>query len=327
MNNNLQIFGCPGAASISAAIIKNLGEPTPCQAYFVNFSSGELKFTLSESVRGRHCWVVQVYNRGYGNDLIKQFYEAKALLRTLKDCHAASWNLVMPYLPNTRQERQWGREGYLFKMIVDELLLLGVKDIITFDLHDGATASLFDGHCTHLFTSHTLIPQLKQDYNFDVVCAADTGAAKLAEFYARRFGCELAVLAKGCKRQAAGREVVDHKLAGNVSQKRVLIVDELCDTGGTLISGAEFLLEQGGAAEIFLVVVHTIGAKDCRERLVRFCQKPEVKGYYTTDSILQPAGFFDGIPKAKIISLAPMIAETIKNIHSGGSVAGAYLVE
>jgi ribose-phosphate pyrophosphokinase len=323
-------MSCANAGAVTEAIIQAMGKDGrqyAGQTKRVDFSCGEIKHALGESVRGADCWVIQVFNRGDAGDIIKEFYEAKVLLRTLKDCHASSWNLVMPYLPNTRQEKQWGREGYLFKMIVDELLLLGATEIVTFDLHDSACASLFDGHCTHLYTSHVLIPAIREEHpHFDVVCSTDTGSTKMAEFYAKQFDCEAAMMYKGSSRSNEGRKIKVHKLAGEVSGKKVLVVDELNDTGGTLVSGCEFLIDQKGAAEVVVAIAHTQGAGNCQNQLHNLCARSQVKGYYTTDSILQMPGFYETIPKARVISLVPMIKDSILHIHHHESVEGNYLV-
>ncbi len=327
-NNKLLVFGCHGAASVAQAIDDYFGNNVGAEAELVRFSSGEIKFALKQSVRGADCWVIQVFNRGLGDDATRQFYEAKVLLRTLKDCHAASFNLAMPYFPNNRQEKQWGREGYLMKMLVDELLTLGVAEIIIFNLHQPATASLFDGRCTHLFASYVIIPRLKERFeSFDVICSADIGSAAMAQFYAKRFGCRVAVLYKGSEHTATGREIEHFALAGDVRGRKVLVVDDIADTVGTLEKGINFLIDEEGASQIAISVVHTIGAGDGREKLIRLCQRPEVIGYTTTNTILQPAGFFEGIPNITIVDLNPTIAETIKNIHEHRSVGGVYLVD
>jgi ribose-phosphate pyrophosphokinase len=213
-------------------------------------------------------------------------------------------------------------------MLVDELLTLGVKDVIIFDLHEPATASLFDGRCSHLYASHDFLPRLQDEFDsFDVVCSADTGAAKMAEWYASRFACDFAVMAKGSSRKATGRTVKEGKLAGDVAGKKVLVVDELNDSGGTLLTAADFLIRERGAAQLVMAIVHSIASGECQDRLAQLCQKPEVRAYWTTNSVLQADGFYGSIPKVRVIPLESTIAETIRNIHQRQSVGGVYLTE
>lgn len=333
MSSNLLIFGCPGAATVAANIVKVIDQSTETNCSLgelkrINYSMGEFKFDLPRSVRGSHCVVVAALNRGISDNIIEQFFEALVLIRTLKDCHAGKVTLVMAYLPCTRQEKQWAREGLLFPFIVDMLLMAGVDNVITFDLHEGSTVGLFRGKCTHIFASYDLIPVLKNLHGgFDVICSADTGAAKMAEYYsgAKRFNCEVAVLFKNTTHTPEGREIEDHHLAGEVEGKKVLLVDELCDGGGTLSSGAEFLINKKGAREIVICIVHTVGSRDCKNKLVELCNRPEVKGYVTTDSIIQVDGFFQGIPNLEVISLQDTIGQTVANIHQGESVSKVYL--
>jgi len=325
-NNKLLVFGSAGCEEIAAQIARRIGDDCLGEAIFSEFRSGQIKWTLPESVRGAECWVIQFFNRARSDDLVRQFYEAKMLLRTLKDCHAQSWNLAMPLLPDTRQDQQWGREPYSLAQHAKELKELGVSEVITYDLHNPATAALFDGSCTHLFTSFIFLPMLEAAFqSFDVVASTDTGSAKMAEWYSRRFPrCEVAMMYKGAKRGTMTREIAEHKLAGDVSGKKILVVDELCDSGGTLVSAVNFLIDEKGASQVIIVIPHTTGTGDCQQKLAQLCERPEILGYWTTDSVWQPAGFYESIPRATIVDLGPHLAEAIGNIHNHESVQGSY---
>lgn len=325
-DNKLLIFGSAGCEKIAQEIAHRIGDDCLGEATFSEFRSGQFKWTLPKSVRGAQCWVIQLFNRARSDDLVRQFCEAKLLLRTLKDCHAQSWNLVMPLFPDTRQDQQWGREPYSLAQHAKELLGLGVSEVITYDLHNPATAALFDGRCTHLFTSFIFLPMLEANFeSFDVVASTDTGSAKMAEWYGRRFpNCDVAVMYKGAKRGTATREIAEHKLAGEVRGKKVLVVDELCDSGGTLVTAVNFLIDEKGASQVTIVIPHTTGTADCQQKLAQLCERKEVLGYWTSDSVLQETGFYEGIPKAKVIALEPHIADAIRNIHHHESVAGSY---
>jgi len=328
-NSKLLIFGGSGSGPPAQEIAGQIGPNLFGNAEFTAFRTGQLKWHLPESVRGSECWVIQFFNRKHSDDIVKQFQEAKVLLRTLKDCHAASWNLVMPLLPETRQDQQWGREPYTFFQLAQELVQLGVTEVITYDLHNAATAAYFDGHCTHLYTSHIFLPLLKAEFEtFDVVCSADTGSTKMAEWYSRRFGCDAAIIYKGSLHTSGTREIKreEIKLAGDVQGKKVLLVDELCDSGGTLANAINFLIDQKGASQVVVVITHTVGAENCKDYLKQICSRKEVLAYWTTNSVIQQPNFWPDIPKTKVLPLQKNIAESIGNIHGHKSVMGPYRI-
>ncbi len=275
------------------------------------FPDNEIGVQIQENVRGRDVFVLQSVARHPNFYLMELFI----IIDALKRASAKSIVAVLPYFGYARQDRKdKGRVPITAKLVANLLETAGVSSVLTMDLHADQVQGFFDVPVDNLYAHHRLakaVTDLEVGPDL-VVVAPDLGSIKVARSYASLLRADLSIIDK---RRINAREVdIGAALIGNVLDKNVLIVDDLCSTGETLVKAAK-ACKQAGARRIFVAVTHGLFAKGALEESV-------IEKILVTDTI--PWRIDLSRDRTHVISVAGLFAEAIESIMSGSSVSSLF---
>ena len=277
-----------------------------------SFSDGESWVKITENVRGSDVFVVQSTYTPANDHLM----ELLLLIDALKRASAGRINAVIPYFGYARQDRKdQGRVALSAKLVANMITKAGADRVIALDLHAYQLQGFFDIPVDHLFAWPLLIKYCRslelEDY---VVVSPDVGNVKLARAYANRLGTSLAIIDKR-RPEPNVSEVMN--IIGEIDGKNVFLFDDMIDTAGTIVNGADALVEKG-AKDVYACCTHPVFSGPAKERLKNSC----IKEIIVTNTIPQNNGDMNG--KLKVISVAPLIGEAIKRIHQRQSVSALF---
>lgn len=280
-----------------------------------NFANGEISCKLKESVRGDDVFIIQPHSGQVNESIIEQ----ALLIDAAKRSSANSITAVCPFLGYARQDRKSsGREPIAARLIVDFLATAGADRIISVDLHSGQTQGFFKGPFDHLIAAPILRGYIAHHFGGKelIVVSPDAGRVKSAERYGSALNCDIAIIHK--HRSTSKRNVSEARyLIGDVKGKTCVIIDDMIDTAGTICTAANLLAEKGAKA-IYGVATHGIFSDPALERI----KASAFTSIIVTDTLPAP-------PKAKssklvVLSIAPLIADAIAAVYSGGSVSALF---
>ena len=277
-----------------------------------HFADGEFEVSYEESVRGAHVYLVQSTFPNSDN-----LMELLLMIDAAKRASAKSIAAVIPYFGWARQDRKdKPRVSIAAKLVADLLSAAGIDCLITMDLHADQSQGFFDVPVNHLYASSVFIPYIEQMHLPDLVMASpDVGGAKRANSYAKYFNTPLVL----CHKQRAKANVVEKMtIIGDVKDKNVILVDDMVDTAGTICTAAN-LMKEAGAKTVRALASHAIMSDPASERIMA--------------SGLDEMIFSDSIPfdtskcpKATVISIAGLFADTIQRVHDNRSISSQYLL-
>ena len=275
------------------------------------FPDGETFVKIEENVRGEDVFVVQPTSPPTNHHLMELFIMMDALRRASADRITA----VLPFYGYARQDRKdQPRVPITAKLVANLLIAAGANRILTMDLHAQQIQGFFDIPVDHLYAAPVMYEYLQKKKLGDlVVVSPDVGGLKMAYAYSQTMDASLAIIAK---RRKSASEVEALSIIGEVRNKNVLLIDDLTETAGTLTKGAE-LLKKKGAKKILACVSHAILNDVGVERL----RKSSIDELITTDTVLRPA--IRGV-KITTLSVAGLLGEAIKRIHSNSSVTSLF---
>lgn len=280
----------------------------------VRFSDGELSVEIGDNVRGRDVFIVQSTSAPGNDHLMELLITIDALRR------ASAWRIttVIPYFGYARQDRKLKpRVPITAKLVANLLTTAGSSRVLTVDLHAGQIMGFFDIPVDNLNALPVLLPYLKERYGSEklVIVSPDMGGVERARLLATRLdNAEIAVIDK---RRSGPNQVAEMKVVGEVSGKTAIILDDIVDTGGTLVKAAETLLKEG-AVKVAACCVHPVLSGNAVERL----ESSALGEVVVTDTIPIPRSAQSD--KIKVISVAPIVAEAIKRIHSDDSISSLF---
>jgi ribose-phosphate pyrophosphokinase len=263
------------------------------------FPDGETDVQILENVRGRDVFVMQSIVMEPNHYL----FELLMIIDALKRSFAKSITAIIPYLGYCRQDRK-NKPGVPItaKLVANVFSTAGMTNLITFDLHADQIEGFFETTVDNLHCQQLLYDACKHQSGEEcIIVAPDMGSMKIAENMARLLNAELAII----KKERLNPFEVNMTLIGNVSNKNVLITDDLCSTAGTLVEAVN-LCKQQGAKKIMAAITHGLFVDEALSKI-----ESSVLDYlFTTDTIQHRNTFPASI---KTISVAPLIAEAIKN--------------
>ncbi|HXP62339.1 MAG TPA: ribose-phosphate pyrophosphokinase [Dongiaceae bacterium] len=296
----------PLAEAICAYIGIELGKST-----IKPFPDGETFVKIEENVRGEDVFLVQSTSPPTNHHLMEMFIMIDALRRA----SAARITAVMPFYGYARQDRKdQPRVPITAKLVANLIVAAGANRVLTMDLHAQQIQGFFDIPVDHLYASPVMYQYLRKKQMQDlVVVSPDIGGLKMAYAYSQVLGAGLAIVAK---RRRNASEVESMAVIGEVRGKNALLVDDLTETAGTLTSAAE-RLRRKGARKILACVSHAILNLTGIERL----RKSTIDELITTDTVLRPP--ISGV-RIKTLSVAGLLGEAIKRIHSNSSVTSLF---
>lgn len=307
----MKIISGTAHPKLASDIAKVLGLPL-CNAKVNTFPDGESFVQIEESIRGTDVFVVQPTCPPTNHNLM----ELLVMVDAIRRASASRITAVMPFYGYARQDRKdKPRVPITSKLVANLLTAAGVDRVLTMDLHAAQIQGFFEIPVDHLYSVPVLIKHLKNTYVKDmknlVVVSPDIGGVKNAKSYANILGTELAIVAK---QRISATEVNAHAVIGDVQGKDVLMVDDMTESGGTLCAAAE-VLKQHGAARIFAAVSHGVLNEKARARLAT----SPIERLLTSDSV--PMAYGDQVDT---VSIAPLLAQAIANIHHNASVTHLF---
>ncbi|CAM4472579.1 ribose-phosphate diphosphokinase [Paenibacillus tarimensis] len=275
------------------------------------FKSGEVYVHYEETIRNCDVFLVQ----SFSHPINENFVELLVMIDAAKRASARTINIIVPYYGYARQERKAApREPISAKMLADVLTTVGVDRIITLDLHAPAIQGFFNIPVDHLTALDLLSDYLKsKNIKNPVVVSPDAGRASTAEKLANYLDSPFAIMIK--KRPAHNESVITHVI-GDVEGQTPIIIEDLIDTGTTIVNVVESLKERG-AEDIYVCATHPLFSGPAVQRL----DHPNIKEVVVTDSIFLPELTSD---RFKVISVAPMLAEATRIIIQGGSISTLF---
>lgn len=285
-----------------------------CDADVNTFPDGESFVQIKESIRGADVFIIQPTCPPTNHNMM----ELLVMVDAVRRASASRITAVMPFYGYARQDRKdKPRVPITSKLVANLLTAAGVNRVLTMDLHAAQIQGFFEIPVDHLYSLPVLIKHLKEHYVDDlknlVVVSPDIGGVKNAKNYANILGTQLAIVAK---QRISATEVDAHAVIGDVKGKDVLLVDDMTESGGTLCAAAAILKEHG-AARIFAGVSHAVLNEKARTRLL----DSPIECLLTSDSV--PMAYGDHVDT---VSIAPLFAQAIANIHKDDSVTHLFEV-
>jgi ribose-phosphate pyrophosphokinase len=280
------------------------------------FADAEIFVEVFENVRGEDMFVIQPTSNPANDNLMELLIMADALRRS----SASRITAVIPYFGYARQDRRTkARTPISAKLVANMVVAAGVERVLTMDLHAAQIQGFFDIPVDNLYASPIFALDVQAEFRGRlqdlVVVSPDVGGVARARELAQRIGASLAIVDK--RRERAG-EVAGMTIIGDVKDKICLIVDDICDTAGTLCKAAE-VLEQAGATEVHAYISHGVLSGPAVERI----RSSVMKSLVITDSI-EPTEHVRNAENIRIVPTAPLFAQAILNIWNGTSVSSLF---
>ncbi len=278
------------------------------------FSDGEFNFQIGENVRGADVFIVQPTCPPVDQNLM----ELLIMIDTFVRASAERVTAVIPYFGYARSDKKdRPRVPIAAKLVSNLITTAGAQRILTIDLHASQIQGFFDIPVDHLYADPIVVDYFKSNPIENlIVVAPDTGGAERARAYAKRLGAGLALCDK---RRERANEADVMNIVGDVRGKNCLIVDDMCDTGGTICKVAE-ALHKAGANEIFAVFTHGVLSGPAHEKI----GGSHLKKVIVTNTIPPSNGSANG-GKVEVLSVAKLLASAIKSIHDETSVSSLFI--
>lgn len=275
------------------------------------FPDGEKHIRLESDVRGRDVYIIQSTCMPVDENLM----ELLIFLDCVRRASAARITAVIPYFGYARQDRKdAGRVPVTAKLVSNIITSAGADRVLALDMHAKQLQGFFDIPLDHLTAEPVLVKYLREKRLQDLtVVAPDVGNMKTASSYATALGAELAIIHK---RRLTGREVCCEEFIGSIEGRNVVMVDDMISTAGTIASAAKMVKERG-AKKIIVGATHGVFAGPALERL----EAAPIDEVFVTDTIPIREEVRHVLKKLKILTVAPLIGEAMRRIHSNESVS------
>jgi ribose-phosphate pyrophosphokinase len=281
----------------------------------LNYANSEIYVRFEESVRGSDAFVIQSHAAPVNEWLMEQLIMVDALKRA----SAKRITVVAPFYPYARQDKKHrGREPISARLIADLFRTAGANRLMSVDLHAAQIQGFFDGPVDHLWALPVLSGYVQQKYHTAemTVVSPDAGRVRVADMWADRLNCALAIIHKRRDPNVVNTVVV-HEVVGDVSGRVCLLVDDMIDTAGTICQASEALLARG-AKSVIAAATHPVLSGPAYERL----QASAFQEVIVSNTLPIPAERrFD---RLTVLSIAPLIARAITEVFEDGSVTSLF---
>lgn len=313
---DLRIFTANANRGLAEKVAEELGCELAC-ADVKRFSDGEINVSIHESVRGADCFIIQPTCAPINENLM----ELLIMIDAIKRASAARITAVIPYFGYARQDRKANpRDPISAKLVSNLLTTAGADRILSLELHTIQIQGFFDIPVDHveaasLFASHirnlgTFEPQ---EYT---VLAPDFGSVSRARQFATKLGCPVAIIDKRRPKPNVS-EVMN--IIGDVKGKKIIIVDDIVDTAGTICNAANAAIKIGGAKEVYAYIAHPVLSGNAVEKIKNSSIKKMT--FFNTINI-PPEKMID---KFSVLDVAPVLSEAIKRINSDRPISTMIL--
>ncbi|HSV40633.1 MAG TPA: ribose-phosphate diphosphokinase [Nocardioidaceae bacterium] len=312
---NLMVFTGRAHPELSEEVAELLGTGlVPTAAY--EFANSEIYVRFEESVRGCDAFVIQSHTAPVNEWIMEHLIMVDALKRA----SAKRITVVMPFYGYARQDKKHrGREPISARLMADLFKTAGADRLIAVDLHTAQIQGFFDGPVDHLMAAPILTEYVKEKYGDEqlAVVSPDAGRIKVAENWSNRLGGAPLAFIHKTRDINRPNESVANRVVGEVKGRICILVDDMIDTGGTIVKATEALLNDG-AAGVVIAATHAILSDPAVDRL-KNCPALEI---VVTNTLPIPAErHFD---KLTVLSIAPLISRAIREVFEDGSVTSLF---
>lgn len=311
---DLKLFSGTANMALGQRIAEEVGRPLG-KAKVRRFSDGEIFVEIEENVRGSDVYVVQSTCQPSNENLMELLIMIDALKRASADRITA----VIPYYGYARQDRKVApRTPISSKLVADLLTAAGTSRVLAVDLHAGQIQGFFNIPFDHLYANPIFLDYLEKekiDGNM-VIVSPDAGGVERARAYAKRLVTGLAIIDK--RREKPNQSEVMHVI-GDVNGKTAVLVDDIVDTAGTLANAAIALREQG-AQKVYAICTHPVLTGKALERI----SESPLEALIVSDTIPTDEKRAK-CPKIRVLSVAGLLGEAIRRIHTGESVSSLFV--
>ncbi len=299
---------------LAEQVSQHLGcELVPTTAY--DFANGETYVRFGESIRGCDAFVLQSHTTPINNWIMEQFLMVDALKRA----SAKRISVIAPYYGYSRQDKKHlGREPISARLMADMYRVAGADRLMSVDLHTSQIQGFFDGPVDHLWALPLLTDYVRRrvDHSKLTVVSPDAGRVRLADQWSDRLGAPLAIIHKRRDLSVANKTSV-HELVGEVKGRTCVVVDDMIDTGGTIVQAAEALFDNG-AEDVIVASTHALLSEPAAERL----RDSRISEVVVTDTLpIAEEKQFEGLT---VLSIAPLLARAIREVFDDGSVTSLF---
>ncbi|MBI2107972.1 ribose-phosphate pyrophosphokinase [Candidatus Woesearchaeota archaeon] len=309
--NHFKLISGTANRKLAQEVSKILGVPLT-QVECKRFSDGELYCRILESVRGCNVFIIQPTSPDVTHNLMELLIMVDALKRSSPNKITA----VVPYYGYARQDKKIKpREPITAKLVADMITTSGVDRLITFDLHVSQIQGFFNIPSDNmeilpLFAEYIIGKKLRDI----VIVSPDAGGTTRARALAKTVNAPIAIVDK---RRPEQNMVAVENIIGDVNGKTAILADDMIDTAGSVVEAAK-LLKRHGAKKVYALATHAILSGSAIERL----KGSEIEEIVVTNTIELPEA--KKFSKLKVISVAPLLAETIRRTHEGTPVESIY---
>lgn len=310
MSIGVKIFAGRASVDLASQIASSYGLPLG-DVNVLEFSDGEFQPSFEETVRGQDVFIVQSTMPPTDN-----LFELLLLVDAAKRASARKIIAVIPYFGFARQDRKdKPRVAIGAKLIANMLMAAGVNRVITMDLHADQIQGFFEVPVDHLYASTIFYPELERLNQGNLIMAApDAGGAKRANSYAKKLNTSLAMCHKHRKK---ANEVAEMTVIGDVSGKDVILLDDMCDTAGTLTTAADLFIEKG-ALSVRAFCTHAVLSGPAYERI----ENSSLTELVVTDTIPLKRQS----DKIRVLSTADLFSDVIKRLVNNQSISSHFLI-
>jgi ribose-phosphate pyrophosphokinase len=299
---------------LANAVAAELGIPLSKTVAY-DFANGEIFVRFEESVRGADAFVLQSHTTPINTWIMEQLIMVDALKRA----SAKRISVIMPFYGYARQDKKHrGREPISARLIADLFKTAGADRLMTVDLHTSQIQGFFDGPVDHLFSLPLLARHVKESVGHDriTVVSPDAGRVRVAEKWTDILGAPLAIIHKR-RDPDVPNQVKVFEVVGEVKGRVCVVVDDMIDTGGTIVAAAD-QLKARGATEIYAACTHGVFSGPAIERLANSC----ISKVVTTNTLPLPPE--KQIDKIEVLSVAGIIADAIDAVFEDTSVSEIF---
>ncbi len=305
-----KIFASSQSRDLAQKIADAFGKPLG-KVELQKFKDGEFKPSYKESIRGKRVFIIGSTFAPSDN-----LMEILLMIDAAKRASAEYIDVVIPYFGWARQERKdEPRVPIAAKLVANMLESAGASRVITMDLHADPIQGFFEIPVDHLYSSTIFIPYI-QSLNLDnlVIASPDMGGSKRAYAYSKLLKSDVVI----CYKQRKKANVIGSmELIGNVEGKNVVLVDDIIDTGGTLVKAAS-LMKEKGAKSVRAICTHALLSDNAQERIAN----SDIEELVVTDSI--PRKILS--KKIKVLTCATLFADVMHNVHVHKSISSKFIM-
>lgn len=312
MHRELKVFAGNSNPALAREICDRLGIRLG-EATVSSFSDGEIRVRIDENVRGADVFLIQSFCAPINTTIMELLIMADALKRS----SASRITAVIPYFGYARQDRKdQPRVPITAKLMADLITTAGANRVLTMDLHAGQIQGFFNIPVDHLYATPVLLDYIHGMAGADpVVVSPDAGGVERARAFAKRLQASLAIIDK---RREGPNQAQVMNIIGDVEGRNALLLDDMIDTAGTIVQGAQACADKG-ARSVWAACTHPVLSGPALERLQQSCLREVV-----VTNTIPLNGKETQCPKLRVLSVAPLLGEAISRIHDEESVSSLF---